>query len=118
MDNFQKIILISAIVMLIISLILIGSALSSSSEEHWPPVTPDCPDYWVSDGSGNAGRCINVKDLGVCPPEEGDKHLVKNFNVAPYNGNDSECAKYTWATKCKLAWDGITYGVVNPCQNE
>jgi hypothetical protein len=117
MDNFQKIILISAIVMLIISLILIGSALSSSFEQQWPPVTPDCPDYWVSDGSGSAARCINVKDLGVCPPKEGDKHLVKNFNVAPYNGDDSECAKYTWATKCKLAWDGITYGVVNPCQN-
>lgn len=118
MDNFQKIILISAIVMLIISLIFIGSVLSSSSEQYWPPVTPDCPDYWISDGSGNAAKCINVKDLGICQPEEGDKHLVKNFNVAPYNGNDSKCAKYTWATKCKLSWDGITYGVVNPCYNE
>ena len=103
--------------MLIISLIFIGSSLSSPDQE-WPPVIPSCPDYWISDGSGNAAKCINVKDLGVCPSEDGDKHLVMNFNVKPYNGDDSECAKYTWATKCKIAWDGITYGVQNPCQIE
>lgn len=118
MDNFQKIILVSAIIMLVISLIFIGNALSSTSTIEWPPITPNCPDYWVSDGSGNAAKCINVKDLGICPPENGTDHLVMNFNVPPYNGEEGTCAKYTWANRCKIAWDGITYGVSNPCQSD
>ena len=39
-----------------------------------------------------------------------------NFNNAPYTGTTGACAKYNWANNCGVSWDGITYGVNNPCQ--
>jgi len=116
MNYFQRIILIIAIVILIISLIIIGLSIRSSKKNiEWPPVVPNCPDYWFIDGSGNNTKCVNVKDLGSCKPTMGTKHLTMDFNVAPYVGSNGNCAKYTWANNCELAWDGINYGVTNPC---
>jgi hypothetical protein len=117
MEGFQKIVLFSAIIILIITLVFIGVALSYSKDNQtWPPMTPECPDYWTIDGSGNNGICINVKDLGTCQPESGDKHLRMNFNLPAFTGSNELCAKYSWAKKCHVSWDGITYGVDNPCQ--
>lgn len=116
MEGFQKFILFAAIIILTITLIVIGVALSSASDTTWPPMTPDCPDYWIIDGSGNNATCINVKDLGTCPPQSGNKHLNMNFNDNAFTGSNGLCAKYTWAKKCNVSWDGITYGVNNPCQ--
>jgi len=119
MGSFQKIVLFSAIIVLIIVLVVIGIALSYSvSAQDWPPMTPDCPDYWVIDGSGNNATCVNIKDLGTCQPESNDKHLRMNFNVPAFTGSNELCAKYTWAKKCGVTWDGITYGVENPCQTD
>lgn len=118
MEAFQKIVLFSAIIVLIIALVVIGISLSySKDQQQWPPMTPDCPDYWSIDGSGNHAVCINKKDLGICPPRSGDKHLKMNFNTSAFTGSNELCSKYTWAKKCKVSWDGITYGVDNPCQS-
>ena len=117
MEGFQKIVLYSAIIILIIALVIIGIALSYAKDSQvWPPVVPDCPDYWVIDGSGNNATCINIKDLGTCPATGESKHQSVNFNQAPFVGSDETCAKYTWAKRCEVTWDGITYGVNNPCQ--
>jgi hypothetical protein len=116
MDGFQKIVLFSAIIILIIALVIIGIALAYAKDSQtWPPMTPQCPDYWVMDGSGNNARCINVKDLGRCPPN-GGQHLVMNFNDPAFTGSQGDCNKYNWANRCGVSWDGITYGVNNPCQ--
>ena len=118
MEGFQKIVLYSAIIILIISLVIIGISLSyAKSDKVWPPIVPDCPDYWSIDGSGNNATCMNVKDLGTCPKSGENKHLSVNFNEAPFVGSGQACAKYKWATKCGVSWDGITYGVDNPCQS-
>lgn len=117
MGSFQKFVLFAAIIILIIALIFIGMALSkSTSSVVWPPMIPECPDYWTMDGSGNATTCINVKDLGTCPPKGNSKHLTMNFNTPAFTGSNELCAKYTWANNCGVSWDGITYGVSNPCQ--
>ena len=117
MEGFQKIVLFAAVIILIITLVVIGIALSyAKNEENWPPMIPECPDYWIIDGSGNNTRCINVKDLGTCPPQSGKKHLNMNFNIPAFTGSNGNCAKYTWAQNCGISWDGITYGVSNPCQ--
>ena len=116
MEGFQKIVLFSAIIILIIALVFIGIALMYSKNQVWPPMTPGCPDYWVMDGSGNNATCTNVQDLGRCPPTGGNKHLVMNFNTPLFTGAQGLCSKYSWANKCGVTWDGITYGVNNPCQ--
>ena len=117
MDGFQKFVLVSAIVILIISLVFIGISLSSSANNViWPPMVPECPDYWISDGSGNNSTCINVKGLGTCPPQSGQKYQTMNFNTSAFTGSSGTCNKYNWATNCNVSWDGITYGVSNPCQ--
>ena len=116
MEGFQKLILFIAIVILIIALVFIGIALSYSKDKQWPPMVPECPDYWTVDGSGNNTTCINVKDLGTCAPQNGDKHLTMNFNLPAFSGSNEMCAKYKWARNCGLSWDGVTYGVTNPCQ--
>ena len=116
MEGFQKFILFAAIIILIITLIVIGVSLSSATDTTWPPMTPDCPDWWISDGSGNHSICTNIKDLGTCPPQSGNDHLIMDFNGPTFTGSNGTCAKYTWATKCGVSWDGITYGVNNPCQ--
>ena len=116
MDAFQKIILYAAIIILIIALIFIGISLNYSNDVNWPPMTPQCPDYWTIDGSGNNASCINVKDLGTCKPAKGEKHVTMNFNTPAFTGSNEMCAKYTWAKNCGVTWDGITYGVNNPCQ--
>ena len=38
-----------------------------------------------------------------------------NFNLPAFTGSNGTCAKYNWANNCKVSWDGITYGVENPC---
>jgi len=116
MDGFQKMVLIIAIILLILLLIIIGVALNYSKNKSWPPITAQCPDYWSIDGSGNNTTCTNVKDLGTCPPSSGQEHLIMNFNQAPYTGPNGLCAKFQWANKCNVSWDGVNYGVNNPCQ--
>ena len=123
MDGFKKIILFSAIIILIISLVLIGLALSYAKDETWPPMVPSCPDYFEIDGSGNNATCVDIKDLTVdsgnevCQPLPGsnDKHLRVNFNTPAFTGTNGNCNKYNWANTCGVSWDGITYGVQNPC---
>jgi len=119
LGSFQKIILGIALIVLIIILAFVGMAVSSAKQNYqWPPLVPECPDYWLMDGSGNNTKCINVKDLGKCtnPAGSTSEHLIMDFNQAPYNGSNGTCAKYQWATRCGISWDGITYGVVNPCE--
>lgn len=112
MDGFQKFILFAAIIILVLALIFIGVMLSKGkSQTQWPPIVPECPDYWLADGSGNNTTCVNVKNLGTC------QQNTMNFNTPTFTGTNSLCAKYTWANNCGVSWDGITYGVNNPCQN-
>jgi len=115
MDGFQKIVLFTAIIILIIVLVLIGIALSYAKDESWPPMVSNCPDYWIIDGSGNDAKCIDIKDLadrGACPtlplgPQ--GKHVQMSFDKL------NTCQKYKMANQCGFTWDGITYGVNNPC---
>ena len=110
MEGFQKIVLIAAIVILIIALIIIGISLSQqTAQQQWPPLVAACPDYWTIDGSGNNSTCTNVKNLGTCSAK------TMNFNTANFTGSTGSCNKYTWANACNVTWDGITYGVNNPC---
>lgn len=99
MQTFQKIVLFTAIVILILILVFIGYALQKSKASVWPPLIGDCPDYWV-DMSGNGSMCTNVKNLGNgnCPPSGSNKYQVVDFSQPAFTGGNGSCAKYTWAT--------------------
>ena len=115
--SFQKAVLLIAVVFLILFLIIIGVALSNStSTAEWPPIVGSCPDYWV-DLLGNGSKCFNSQGLGSCPayiPTNNNQNTM-DFNQAPFIGANGNCAKYKWANNCKVSWDGLTYGIQNPC---
>ena len=55
MASVQSIILTLAIAILLIILIVIGINISmSQNKQIWPPVTGDCPDYWLDRGTGGS----------------------------------------------------------------
>ena len=119
MNTFQNTVLIIALVIFIVVVILIGLVLvNGRKSEVWPPLIGDCPDYWV-DMEGNGAKCVNVKDLGTCnnSPNKISGHVYNNFNTAPFTGANGDCARYQWANGCDVSWDGITYGVTNPCDD-
>lgn len=112
---YQQIVLATASIILIITLIFIGIAMSKgASNVSWPPIVNNCPDYWIDEGE-NGEQCVNTHRLGTCNIPSGEDKNSMNFNVAPYIGDSGTCAKYDWATACGVTWDGITSGIANPC---
>ena len=110
MASFQMTTLkIAGIVLLIFIILLAVILYFPSNSQVWPPIIPNCPDYF-QDVNGDGSLCINAYDLGS--PKVGSE----NFSVAPYIGTNGNCEKYNWATAHQLTWDGITYGVQNPCE--
>lgn len=103
--NFQKIVVVVAIVLLILILAGIAYNLEISSKNYmYPPVLANCPDYWeqkpTQDGSV---ICQNKKNLGKKP-------IIKeqNFSESMWKGKVGLCAKSMWAINNDLTWDGIT----------
>ena len=109
MAGFQKIVLYTAIIILIVTLIIVGYSLRyAKKQEVWPPMVSNCPDYWTIDGSGNDVKCI---------PGKINKGMVSGS--APSFTSMDTCGKYTWAHNNNVSWDGITYGYgsSNPCSS-
>lgn len=109
MASFQKTTLILATVILILGLSFIAFLIYNSKSQVWPPAVPQCPDWWKAtvDASGNV-ICKNIQNLGTCSADF-------NPNDSKYTGDNGPCNKYTWANSCKIMWDGVNYGVSNPC---
>jgi hypothetical protein len=63
--NFQRIVIIIAILMLIVTMIFIGYALynQSTASGAWPPEAPKCPDFWTV---GTDGTCTNPLKVPNC----------------------------------------------------
>jgi hypothetical protein len=75
--NFQRIVIIIAIIMLIVAMVFIGYALYNQSSDvgAWPPETPTCPDFWT------------VQADGTC------KNPNPNMTQCEYNGIPKPCPK-------------------------
>ena len=108
LNKFNKTILFSAIVILIIALIIIGIMLKYALfNENYPPIISDCPDYWdVSLNSNDEVTCINVsrRNTGL----NNVSYPVNNFYIGGSNPSDVICAKYKWSKENNISWDGIT----------
>lgn len=101
--NFQKIVLIIASVILILMLTIIGILIDRNEKKmKFPPVVPDCPDYWIDTSPDNSMKCENVKNLGSC------NEKVMDFSTSFWKGSEGNCRKYKYARKCNITWDGIT----------
>ena len=110
--SFQKMTVIITLIILLVILIFIWGSLSYAKNDKNIPIVAQCPDFWEIGGTVESPTCVNVQDLGTCPAASGDEHLSVDFNSGNFTDN---CAKYTWANNCNIAWDGLTYGVDNPC---
>lgn len=110
-SSFQKTITIVTFIVLIICLLTIGATIQSSSTSAWPPIYPECPDYFDVVSSTSSGAvCRNAKKLG-----NESCYGITDFTTSEYSGTSGLCNKNKWATTCNISWDGITYGAENPC---
>ena len=103
MEQFQRTTIIVFIVILLISLAFISVVLYNSKyTKSFPPVTPNCPDYWLDNSKGNGGNCFNIKNLG----DEACQRTM-DFSTGTYKGAGGLCKKKKWAESCHITWDGI-----------
>jgi|UniRef100_A0A6C0BZF5 hypothetical protein len=102
--SFQKTVLVTASIILIISLIVIALILKiAKSNTKYPPEIGVCPDYFLPK-SGNV--CSNPKGLGKNLGDE------VTFNGDMACGGDCNknnlLARCRWSKENGVQWDGIT----------
>ena len=111
MATFQRIVIYSALIVLVIILVIVGINLHVGSRDaKWPPNIGDCPDYWHDEGTKGSVCTVNLDEVN-----KGTAASPHNFAVSPYTGDRGTCNKYRWAIARGVSWDGITYGAENPC---
>tara|TARA_B110000211_G_C14019779_1_gene527103 strand:- start:1068 stop:1406 length:339 start_codon:yes stop_codon:yes gene_type:complete len=101
--SFQKSVLITASVILLVALAVIAMILNSSkSNTKYPPEIGICPDYFVPMAKN---VCANPKGLGKNVPDSvtftGDEMCGSECN------NNNYKARCNWAKNNKVQWDGI-----------
>lgn len=106
--SFNRIVIIVAIVMLIVSLAMIGIALNNQKNNvTFPPVISDCPDYYVStkNAEGTDYECIRNDKLTT-----NDDSIFNTFDnsLTKYKGLGGLCEKKKWADQAGVSWDGVT----------
>lgn len=103
--SFQKIILVIAIILLIITLVMFGIAIHNfKRDEKFPPVQAVCPDYWKAERDEKGETlCENVHKLG-----NSSCQTTMNFSKGAFAGPNGSCNKKKWASACGITWDGIT----------
>jgi hypothetical protein len=113
MASFQNLTLIIAGVLLLICIVLIVIIMVfPNTKQVWPPMIANCPDYFT-DVNGDGSKCLNINNVQNSPSS--NCQMIPDFTQSTYKGITGNCNKYNWANRCSLTWDGITYGVTNPC---
>tara|TARA_B110001450_G_scaffold61043_2_gene57823 strand:- start:91 stop:465 length:375 start_codon:yes stop_codon:yes gene_type:complete len=119
LSRFNKIVLIIATIVLIVSLLILGYFLNVALlNDSYPPIISECPDYWdLSLNSLGDKECINVSTIN----SGNGMSECKTLNLTEFinNGTDKNsviCAKKTKANTCNFNWDGVTNNN-NACEN-
>ena len=110
--NFQKIVIIIAIILLILALAFIATAITNEQKKtQFPPVISECPDYWKHNVEKNV--CENVHKLGK---ETTDGSKIKDLDLNMLN-KLTLCDKLKGANSLNISWDGITNNskLINEC---
>ena len=123
MDSFYIIVLSIFAIFLILILTIVGTLMSSGiSNQMYPPVISQCPDYW--DISHNI--CINNIDSNGKSKVNGISNPLTAYNANPAiyvdsscnispssavwlsNGLTPTCNQKNWANGLNIMWDGVS----------
>ena len=118
MNQFQKVVLISSTIILIVSLMFLAYFLTKSlHEDSYPAVISDCPDFWdVTRNEEGETICKNTSTInrpagtfrGIGEIKECRQVPTGKFSASGDNDDSVLCEKYEWAKKCNITWDGVT----------
>ena len=142
--TFQTIVLISASIILIILLVIVGYLLQNQKVKlaKQSQIVSNCPDFWKEriynefdddnvDDEITTAKTNNNENTGSNPnePHPMGQNMCLNvnsignpvvefmdFNDKKFTGEKGICAKQTWAKKHKLTWDGITNRHLEICE--
>lgn len=121
--NFYIIVTTVAVIFLIIILTIMGIFLSNkTSNQIFPPVKNNCPDYWTSvtiDSSNNIckidnknkGKIIETNgsyNLDNVPGAANDSIDFKNPDFGSIYSSTQLCGLKKWANANEIAWDGVS----------
>ena len=126
--NFQKIVLIVAICLLIVVLTGMSYLMKKSiSERTWPPTVSACPDYWTeticTSAGSPAGAIVGDKicnaGSGSAKYNAGTSNNVTQINTSTFqNTKAGKCLRYNWTQTggngAGVIWDGVS-NVPSPC---
>jgi len=111
-SSFQKYLIILTFIVLIVCLLIIAYTIQyTNNTTTSPSLSTECPDYFdVVSSTTNGAICKNKLKLGnqTC-------YGNTDFTTSLFTGTNGKCNKYKWANNCGVFWDGINYGVDNPC---
>ena len=124
--KFQLVVIIILGVLLIITLLSFYYIATRSGDDiPFPPSIPICPDYYYQVHSNDGKiRCKAMPSIAaaidaVRGKDDDFRKGCKNPAFFPrhYSGTNANCEKYKWYAGCNYipAWEGVTYGVQNPC---
>jgi hypothetical protein len=127
--KFQSIVIIILCILLVITLLSFYYIASTPGKVPYPKTIPMCPDYYYQTTTLPNGsvRCKALPVMEQTLIKYGKNTSCGNptFTSAYYTGTNAKCLKYTWCKSCGSmpnwdgpAWDGITYGVQNPCASK
>tara|TARA_Y100000389_G_scaffold134458_1_gene131927 strand:- start:831 stop:1220 length:390 start_codon:yes stop_codon:yes gene_type:complete len=116
MASFNKTVIISGMVILVITLIIVGVFVSKSlSESKFPPIESDCPDYWdVELSEDGKSTCVNNTNINSYTNiSDQNKTKCTTYPTESFYANGSSsidvlCSKADWANSCGIVWDGVT----------
>jgi hypothetical protein len=109
LSEFNKIVLFIASIILIISLIVIGYSLKlAMSQDKFPAIISDCPDYWDISLNNNCINNLNINgnaslDCSMISLEDFTSNGLTDYSVI--------CEKKKWAKGCNITWSGVTNNI-------
>ena len=105
-DGFNKIVIISATVVLCIVLLTLSIILHTSNNNvTFPPIDNVCPDYWdISYSSTGTVICNNVNNINTSAESSTLDKCKSPFNPANHDAIDV-LGKRKWAIDCGVEWD-------------
>ena len=107
MTPFNKtVITVASIILIIVLVVVLFLVISGQTEDKFPPMIPECPDYWTVSHENNKIVCKNTSGINIGTSDseyEYDYPIYDDIETLACNGNLKK-----WAKQHGVVWDGIT----------